>query len=160
GVEGAGLQAALFSPHELRFESREVIPALAAWLEAALGVTFFRQTTALEIALPQVRTSRGPIEAGAVVVCPGDDFSTLYPERIARFGLGRCRLSMLKLGDPGTRLPGVLMSDLSLARYRGYADLPQARALERRLRSEHPACFEHGVHLIAAQGADGGLIVG
>src|ERR1700757_2153490 len=67
---------------------------------------------------------------------------------------------MVKLADPGFRLPGALMSDLSLTRYRGYAALPQARALEVRLRAEQPSCFEHGVHLIVAQGADGGLIVG
>ncbi|MBV9512379.1 MAG: TIGR03364 family FAD-dependent oxidoreductase, partial [Caulobacteraceae bacterium] len=96
----------------------------------------------------------------AVVVCPGDDFSTLYPERIAAYGLRRCRLPMLKLADPGFALPGTLMSDLSLTRYRGYADLPAARALEAKLRAEQPSHFENGVHLIVAQGADGGLIVG
>jgi hypothetical protein len=67
---------------------------------------------------------------------------------------------MVKLADPGFRLPGALMSDLSLTRYRGYAALPEARALETRLREELPGCYEHGVHLIAAQGGDGGLIVG
>jgi hypothetical protein len=67
---------------------------------------------------------------------------------------------MLKLADPGLRLPGALMSDLGLTRYHGYSALPEARALEARLRAEQPACFEHGVHLIVAQGADGGLIVG
>ena len=95
-----------------------------------------------------------------MVVCPGDDFVTLYPERIAGYGLRKCRLSMLKLADPGFRLPGALMSDLGLCRYRGYAALPEARALEARLRVELPSCFDNGVHLIAAQGADGGLIVG
>ena len=100
------------------------------------------------------------IEAGAVVVCPGDDFVTLYPDRIAGYGLRKCRLSMLKLADPGFRLPSALMSDLSLTRYRGYAALPEARALEAKLRAEQPAHYENGVHLIVAQGADGGLVVG
>ncbi|MEI9889306.1 MAG: hypothetical protein WDN45_00480 [Caulobacteraceae bacterium] len=63
-----------------------------------------------------------------MVVCPGDDFVTLYPERIAAFGLRKCRLSMVKLADPGLRLPGALMSDLSLTRYRGYSALPEAAA--------------------------------
>jgi FAD dependent oxidoreductase TIGR03364 len=95
-----------------------------------------------------------------VVVCPGDDFVTLYPERIAGHGLQKCRLSMLKLADPGFRLSSALMSDLSLTRYRGYAALPEARALEAKLRAEQPGHYEHGVHLIVAQGEDGGLIVG
>jgi glycine/D-amino acid oxidase-like deaminating enzyme len=67
---------------------------------------------------------------------------------------------MLKLAAPGVKLPGALMSDLGLTRYRGYADLPEARPLETRLRAEAPGAFEHGVHLIAAQGQDGELIVG
>ena len=160
GLGGADLKGVLHSPHELRVESRTVIPGLAGWLRDALGVTFFSETVAFEAAPPRLRTSRGVIEAAATVVCPGDDFATLYPDRIAGYGLRKCRLSMVKLADPGFRLPGALMSDLSLTRYRGYAALPEARALEARLRAELPSCYENGVHLIVAQGADGGLIVG
>lgn len=157
---GSDLRGALFSPHELRVESRTAIPALAAWLEEALGVVFFRETVAFEAAPPRLRTSRGVVEADATVVCPGDDFVTLYRERIGRYALRKCRLSMVKLADPGFRLPGALMSDLSLARYRGYAALPEARALETKLQREQPSHFDNGVHLIAVQGADGALIVG
>lgn len=159
GLGGPDLAGVLHSPHELRVESRQAIPALAAWLEAS-GVAFFNETVAFEVAPPQVRTSRGVIEAGAVVVCPGDDFVTLYADRIAGYGLRKCRLSMVKLADPGFRLPGGLMSDLGLTRYRGYSALPQARALEARLRAEQPSHYDNGVHLIVTQGADGGLIVG
>jgi FAD dependent oxidoreductase TIGR03364 len=160
GLGGADLMGALYSPHDLRVESRTAIPALAGWLKDGLGVTFFYETVALDAAPPRIQTSRGPIAAAAVVVCPGDDFVTLYADRIAGFGLKKCRLSMLKLANPGFRLPGALMSDLGLTRYRGYSALPEARALESRLRAEHPFAFDHGVHLIVAQGADGELIVG
>jgi FAD dependent oxidoreductase TIGR03364 len=160
GLGSADLAGALYSPLELRVESRTAIPALAAWLDAAFGVVFHFETAAFEAAPPRLRTSRGVIEAGAVVVCPGDDFVTLYPDRIAVHSLRKCRLSMVKLADPGLRLPGAVMSDLSLTRYRGYAALPPAAALEAKLRAEQPSCYAHGVHLIAVQGADGGLIVG
>ena len=160
GLGGPDLAGALFSPHELRVESRSAIPALAAWLNESLGVTFFTETVVFDAAPPRLQTSRGVIEAGAVVVCPGDDFVTLYPERLASHGLRKCRLSMLKLETPGFRLPSALMSDLSLTRYRGYAALPEARALEAKLRAEQPGHYENGVHLIVVQGADGGLVVG
>lgn len=160
GLGGADLMGALYSPHEVRVESRSAIPALAAWLKETLGVVFFNETVAFDVAPPRLRTSRGTIEAGAVVVCPGDDFATLYADRIAQYRLRKCRLSMLKLADPAFDLPGALMSDLSLVRYRGYGALPEARALEAKLRIEQPRHFENGVHLIVAQGADGGLIVG
>jgi FAD dependent oxidoreductase TIGR03364 len=160
GLGGQDLKGGLFSPYELRVESRTAIPALTAWLREAFGVAFFNETVVFEAAPPCLRTSRGVIEAAATVVCPGDDFATLYADRIARHKLQRCRLSMLRLADPGFRLPGTLMSDLSLARYRGYAALPEARSLEAKLRAEQPSHFENGVHLIVAQGADGSLIVG
>jgi FAD dependent oxidoreductase TIGR03364 len=160
GLGGPDLLGVLHSPHDLRVESRAAIPALAAWLEGALDVTFLRETVVFEVAPPRLVTSRGLVEADAVVVCPGDDFVTLYPDRIAAFALRKCRLSMLKTADPGFRLPGALMSDLSLTRYRGYAALPQARALEARLRAQQPRHYDNGVHLIVAQGGDGGLIVG
>jgi FAD dependent oxidoreductase TIGR03364 len=160
GLGGPDLAGGLHSPHEVRVESRTAIPALTAWLKDALGVMFFNETVAYEVAPPRVHTSRGVIEVGAAVVCPGDDFATLFADQIAGYGLRRCRLSMLKLADPGVRLPGALMSDLGLTRYAGYAALPEARALEARLRAEAPGAFEHGVHLIVAQGGDGALIVG
>jgi FAD dependent oxidoreductase TIGR03364 len=160
GLGGPDLIGGLHSPHELRVESRTAIPALAGWLSERLDVRFFYQTAVHEVSPPRLRTSRGVVEAGAVTVCPGDDLTGLYPEAIEAYGLRRCRLSMLKLADPGVRLRAALMSDLGLTRYRGYAALAPAEALEVRLRDELPGAFEHGVHLIAVQGADGGLVVG
>lgn len=159
-IGGDHLAGALHSPHEVRVESRLAVHRLTAWLEETLGVVFMNQTAALEVAPPIIATSRGRVEAGAVVVCPGDDFATLFPDRIAGYGLRKCRLSMLKLADPGFRLPGAVMSDLGLARYRGYSELPEAAPLKSKLMAEQPGCFANGVHLIVAQGSDGALIVG
>lgn len=159
-VRAPELKGALHSPHELRVESRDAIPQLTAWLEARWGVTFLNRTVVFDVSPPRITTSRGVIEADAAVICPGDDFSTLQADRIATYGLKRCRLSMLRLADPGVRLPAALMSDLGLVRYRGYGALPEARALEAKLRAEQPRHFANGVHLIVVQGADGSLVVG
>ena len=160
GLGGPDLLGALYSPHEIRVESRLAIPRLTAFLAQEMGVTIMPATAVHSVGPPRLHTSRGVVEAAQVVVCPGDDFTTLYPERIAAYGLTRCRLSMLRLASPGFRLPGAIMSDLGLVRYRGYGALPEARALEAKLRAEQPRHFENGVHLIVAQGADGSLIVG
>jgi D-hydroxyproline dehydrogenase subunit beta len=157
---GPETRAILESKVELRVESRDAIPRLAAWLEAAHGVTFMRNTSVTAVDVPIVRTSRGEIRADRVVVCPGDDFNALYAERLAAHPLTRCKLQMLRLADPGFRLPAALMSDLGLARYRGYADLPAAAPLKARLAQEQPEHLQHGVHLIVVQSADGSLIVG
>jgi D-hydroxyproline dehydrogenase subunit beta len=152
--------AVLESTIELRVESREAIPRLAAWLASAHGVTFMRETTVTSITMPQVHTSRGPVRADLAAVCPGDDFNGLYAERLGVHPLARCKLQMLRLADPGFRLPGAIMSDLGLVRYRGYADLDAATPLRARLAVEQPEHIKHGVHLIAVQCADGSLVVG
>src|SRR5579872_216642 len=155
-----GLLAALWSPHELRVESREAIPALAGWLEARHGVSFLRETAVLSVETGAVVTTRGAIAAEAIAVCPGDDLVGLFADRIAAHAVTRCKLQMLRLADPGFRLGAGVMSDLGLARYAGYAALPECEPLRARLRAEQGAHLEHGVHLIVVQSADGGLVVG
>ena len=161
GLRSGNFAAALYSPHEVRVESREAIPKLAAYLAEQLGVTFFRETVVHSATPPRLETSRGPIEAETVVVCPGDDFHTLHPERIAAYGLTRCKLHMMRV-KPGRfdeRLPA-LMSDLGLVRYLGYAERPAAKALRRQLEAEQGQHLDNGVHLIVVRSADGSLVVG
>jgi FAD dependent oxidoreductase TIGR03364 len=152
---------ALYSPHEARIESRDAIPQLAAWLGERFGVTFLRETAVHAAAPPKLETSRGPIEAEAIVVCPGDDFTTLHADRLARYGLTRCKLHMMRVRPErfDERLPPV-MSDLGMIRYLGYAQLSAAQALRARLEAEQRDHIDAGVHLIAVRSADGTLVVG
>ena len=151
---------ALLSPHELRVESRLALPKLVEWLKVAHGVTFLTETAVHSAVPPRLETSRGSVEAEVVIACPGDDFTSIFPDRIAAYRPQRCRLSMLRLASPGFRLPAPEMSDLSLVRYGGYAALPEAQALRRRLEVEQAAHLANGVHLIVVQSADGSLVVG
>lgn len=159
-LQTRGLQAALWSPQDRRVESREAIPMLAEWLMREHGVTFLWGTAVHSVDVPMIETSLGRVSASAAAVCPGDDLTTLFPERIQAAGVGRCTLQMLRLENPGFVLPGTLMSDLSLVRYGGFATLPEASVLLQRLQVEKPEYFRHGIHLLVAQGADGSLVVG
>jgi FAD dependent oxidoreductase TIGR03364 len=152
-------EGALWSPHEIRIESKDAIPRLATWLTTQ-GVEFRWGTAARRVEPPLLDTSRGPIRAGRVVVCPGDDLVTLFPERISAHKVTRCKLHMLRLADPGFRLRAAVMSDLTLGRYPGFAALPEAAELRRRLEAEEKPALDNGVHLIVVQSADGSLIVG
>jgi FAD dependent oxidoreductase TIGR03364 len=154
------VQAVLTSANDVRVESRQAIPKIAHWLAERFGVMFLRETTVLSVEPPRLETSRGAVQAGAVVVCPGDDLAGLFPQRIASYHVTRCKLQMLRLAAPGFRLPGPVMSDLGLIRYAGYAALPEAVPLRARLEAEQGEHLEHGIHLIAVQNADGSLIVG
>lgn len=158
-VSPDALLAALWSPHDLRVESRDALPRLVAWLES-LGVTFRFGVAVHGVAPPVVSTARGEVRATRVIVCPGDDLATLYPDIYAERGVTRCILQMLRLQAPAGRLPSAVMSDLSLVRYRGYADLPESAALLARLQREQGEFLRHGIHLIAVQSADGSLVIG
>jgi FAD dependent oxidoreductase TIGR03364 len=156
----ADIQAMLVSSIDVRVESREAIPKIAEWLRERCGVTFMRQTAVLSVEPPLLVTTRGVVQAEATAVCPGDDLIGLYAERIAGYGVTRCKLQMLRLEHPGARLPSALMSDLGLVRYAGYAALPAAASLRARLEQEQPDHLANGIHLIIVQSADGSLVVG
>jgi FAD dependent oxidoreductase TIGR03364 len=161
GLRTEAFAGALFSPHEIRVESREAIPRLADYLAERLGVTFWRETVVRAAAPPRLETSRGTLEAETVVVCPGDDFHTLRADRIAAYGLTRCKLHMMRLAPErfDAKLPAI-MSDLGMIRYLGYSQLPAAATLEKRLRAEQGDHIADGVHLIVVRGADNSLVVG
>lgn len=160
-IRNVGMRAALWSPHELRVESRDAIPRIAAWLEQRHGVTFHWNTAVTAIEGTKVSTSRGQMEAEATIVCPGDDFSSLFPQCILATKVRVCTLQMMRI-MPATasRFGAAVMSDLSLGRYDGFADLPEGRALGARLDAELGEMRANGIHLIAVQSADGSLVVG
>ena len=153
-----GQRAVLHSPHDIRIESRTAIPKLSAWLGERADLFHGIAVTGVETG--RLQTSMGDIRAERIIVCPGDDLSGLFADRIRARNASRCQLQMLRLADPEFRLPGAVMSDLSLVRYLGYADLPEAAALKARLSAGHADQIANGVHLIVVQSADGSLVVG
>ena len=153
-----GAAGALWSPHEIRIEAREAIGRLAAWLESR-GVAFLRGM-AFDFDGKRLRHSGGTIEAGAAIYAPGNSITAMFPSIGMRERVRSCKLQMMRLASPGWKLPGVAMGDLSLVRYEGFASQPSAVALRNRLGREVPECLAHGIHVIAAQGADGSLVVG
>jgi D-hydroxyproline dehydrogenase subunit beta len=155
-----GVTGALWSPHELRVEPRTAMPSLAAHLETARGVSIRRGVHVRAVASQQVETSVGPIRAQRVVVAPGPDLMTLFPEIHARHGVRLCKLQMLRLEPqpPGWALPAAIMSDFALIRYGGFSAQPGAAVLRRRLAAEQPELVALGIHLIAVQSADGSLV--
>ncbi len=154
-----GHAGGLHSPHELRVESRDAIPRLASWLAEAHGVRFPPRAMVHAVEPGRVVTSAGTVTATHIVVAPGPDLLTLFPEEYTRRRVTLSKLHMLRVAAPGWRLPAAVMSDLGLVRYLGYRtkSLPALRA---RLEAEQPDLLADGIHLIAVQGADGSLVVG
>ena len=156
-----GLQSVLYSPHELRMESRTAIPRLATWLQETKGVDFRFGEAVVEIDTPRVRTTRGEYFAERVAVCtnaaPGGLFAPVWEQHSVR----QCQLQMLRVRpQAGFQLNGSVMGDLSLIRYEGYAALSPSQRLRAQLEQEESASLQHGIHLIVVQSADGSLVVG
>ena len=152
--------AALWSPHDLRVESKRAIPLLAAYLEREHNVAFQWSTAVLEVAPPEIVTSRGKVRADAIVVATGDALNALYAKRLQTYALSRCKLQMLRVRSPGGGLPCSVQSDLSLVRYLGYSELAEAAAIRARLKAEQPEFLDNGIHLIAVGSSDGSRVVG
>ncbi|APW42142.1 TIGR03364 family FAD-dependent oxidoreductase [Rhodoferax saidenbachensis] len=156
----AHIRGALYSPHELRIEARHTIERLRQWL-ATQGVQFRMEQTVHQVATGRVVCGASVYRAERVVVCPGPDIRSLFPDVFARYQTQQCQLQMLRVRPPqGYQLGSGVMSDLSLVRYRGYRELPGSQMLEDRLRLECPSELHHGIHLIVVQSADGSLVVG
>ena len=156
-----GAQAVLYSPHEMRVESRTAIGQLTRWLAEAMGVVFRFSEAVLEVAAPKLRTARATLHAERVVVCTNAELTGLFAQRLAAHPLRLCQLQMLRIQpEPGFVLPGAVMMDLSLVRYLGYSALPAAAALRTQLEAEEGESLAHGIHLIVVQSADGSLVVG
>ena len=154
------VRAALYSPHELRVDSRSAIPKLAAFLEREYGVAFLPPAVAHAVEAGVAHTSAGPVYASHVAVCPGPDLRTLFPREFERRQTTLCKLHMMRVAAPEVPLAHPVMSDLGMVRYLGYADLPGVAALRTRLRTEQAQHLADGIHLIAVANADGSLVVG
>lgn len=153
-------EGVMYSPHELRVESKVAIEQLARWLESQ-GIQFFRQTKVLGIDLPNIDTSLGKLKAQRCIVCPGIEAEQLYPQAMIESDVKHCTLQMLRVKPKqATSLPGALMSDLSFARYDGFAQLPEGQVLSDLIKKQQPEYIENGIHLIVVQSADGSWVIG
>ena len=156
----AHIRGALYSPHELRVESRVAIEKLRQWLQSR-GVRFHMGNAVRYVESGLVHLDDRVLKGERVVVCPGADIRSLFPRLFKQKQTQLCQLQMLRVRPhAGYRLGAAVMGDLSLVRYRGFNEMPGAQRLADRLQQELPRALYHGIHLIVVQSADGSLVVG
>ena len=151
----------MYSPHELRVESRDALPQIASWLAHNYHVDFLFNREVLDFALPQIQTSAGTLQAERIVLCPGTELNGVAKRYLQEFQLSLTQLQMLRVRPPANfKLDSAVMSDLSFVRYAGYTGLGCHQALLQRLEGEAPESLAAGIHLIVVQSDDGSLVVG
>jgi FAD dependent oxidoreductase TIGR03364/phosphonatase-like hydrolase len=155
-----GLHVALWSPHEMCVDPRQVLTELPLWLTHELNVTFRFGTTALKIDENGVHTTAGRMQASTIWVCTGDDFNTLYPDLYAESGLFRCRVQMLRTQPQPSRMGPLIAAGLSLLQQNSFCECPTLPELRERYERELPQHLQAGIHVVAAQAGTGELTIG
>ena len=163
GSAGGRLRRRALQPARDRGSNRATaIPRSPPWLaERARRHLLCARRSVHAGAPPKIETAAGAIEAERGHRLPGRRFLDLFPERLAHYGLTRCKLHMLRLAPHG----------LTSVRRRGHVR-SRPRPLSRlcraaggggagaRLEAEQREHLANGVHLIVVRSADGSLVVG
>lgn len=155
-----GLQGALFSPHELCIQSATALTALVAHLKS-LGVNFLNRACAIKVHDDAVELADGRmLPFDRCVIAAGEEMQILFPKELAAANVRRCQLQMMRTSPVNQRLGAILVSDLTLAHYPAFQDCPSIGNLQSVLHDAMPEHHQWGVHVIAAQHADGTLTLG
>jgi FAD dependent oxidoreductase TIGR03364 len=158
------VRAALYFPEDARIEPRGLFRRLIPWLARELAVEYRPATVAvaagLHAGMACVRTAAGDeLYARHAVICGGADLRTLFPDRLARAGLLRCKLLMLRTAPlAAVRLPVTLASGLTLRRYASFRLCPAWQKLQQE--PADPELLRRGIHILMVQNADGSVVIG
>jgi len=156
---GAVVGGALL-PYDLQVDPREAADAIRRHLETR-GVRFLTRTSVGSVSSGRVETSRGPIDAGTVVVATNHDLDQLLPDLADRHALERCGLDMLRVrADLVRPLVAPLLTGWSLIRYSAFAGTGAAEAVRSRLHAERPDLAAMDLNQMYTQLPDGSVIVG
>lgn len=161
-VNPEGLMAGMWSATETCVDPRQVIAQLPAYLSERFGVTFQFNTAVTAYAQPCVVAGGREWKAERLLVCSGDDFQTLYPEKLQRLGAMRCKLQMMRSQPYGGdwHLGPMLAGGLTLRHYKSFETCPSLRTLRMRVAAETPHFDRYGIHVMASQNGQGELILG
>ena len=163
GIRKGIAKAVLFSPTECNLDPREALAMLPVFLSEKFGVQFHWSTAVTEVFTGSLRTAAGARHAfDRVIICSGHDFETLFPETLAASPLKPCKLQMLRtVPQPGGwKLGPMLSSGLTLRHYDSFGICPSLAAVKQRIARETPELDRYGIHVMASQDRDGGIVLG
>lgn len=160
-VRAEGLRGALWSAGEITVDPRRVVTGFPEYLRS-LGVDVRFGQAVRKIDLPAVETAAEQWHVDNVVVCSGDDFSTLYPEVFASARLTRCKLQMMRTSPQpgGWQLGPALAAGLTLRFYKSFRICSTLAHLQDRIAREKPEYERWAIHVLVSQAADGAITLG
>jgi FAD dependent oxidoreductase TIGR03364 len=160
-VRAEGLKGGVWSAGEITVDPRRVVAGLPEYLRS-VGVDIRFGAAVRKIDLPIVETAAERWHVDNVVVCSGDDFSTLYPEVFASSPLTRCKLQMMRTAPQpgGWQLGPALAAGLTLRFYKSFRICSTLARLHDRIAREKPEYERWAIHVLVSQTADGAITLG
>lgn len=152
----------LWSNEAWKVDQRRTINQIASWLQQSFSVEFHFSTSVDEIVMPAVQTSSGEYSCNTVVVCTGNEFSTLFADSFTGSGVTQCELQMLRTQPQpmNWQLKPFLLGGLSIPRYSAFKDCESLADLKLMQEEKYSKHLEHGIHVLACQEADGSITIG
>ncbi len=160
GLNTGSILAALWNADAWKVDQRAAADKLALWLQREYGVTFHFDTEVTAIAPPEIETRTGGFRCDQAVVCGGSEFSTLFPDAFKRSGVTQCVLQMLRTQPQKCTIGPFILGGLSLTRYNAFADCASLANLIDYQQRHYRSQLDHGIHVVAAQEADGSITIG
>jgi FAD dependent oxidoreductase TIGR03364 len=161
-VKQQGLQLGLFSKTEVNIDPRQVIAELPGWLASRFGVRFRFGTAVTAYDRPRVTAGGETWHADSLIICSGNDLSTLFPGALGALGLAPCKLQMMRTppAPDGWKLGPMLAAGLTLRHYRAFEGCPTLPSLRDRFAREGPEFDRHGIHVMASRSRLGEVVLG
>ena len=162
GLKTDDIVGALWSDDAWKVDQRQATIQIAHWLHREHGVEFHFSSNVTNVEPGKVTTANDTFTCASVIVCAGDDFSTLFPAEFAASGVNTCQLQMLRTQPQPTdwTLNPFLLGGLSLPRYSSFSECPSLPELKEMQQNHYPECLKHGIHIIASQETDGSITIG
>ncbi|MEV2219684.1 TIGR03364 family FAD-dependent oxidoreductase [Nocardia vinacea] len=155
--------AGLHCSTDAAVESRQVLPALRAYMTASDRYTFHASTEARQVtdtgSGATVLDDQGhSFEADLVLVCPGAAHTGLTRELVGTIPVRRVRLQMMQTAPLGEPLTTAIADGDSFRYYPGFAG-PELDVLNAE-QSQTAIAAEHRMQLLCVQRLNGGLTIG
>ena len=157
-----GLLGGLWTSSAMLVDPREILARFPAWLSERYDVNLRFGEAVKSVYAPVVETATETWRAERVIICPGADLDTLFPDLLAECSLVYCKLQMMRtIAQPTAwRLGPALLGGLSLRHYSVFAGLSGTNAMARRIAEVNPELDRWGIHIMAAQNGRNELVIG
>lgn len=162
-VRQDGLIGGLLCDLELRVDPIAAIDQIARWLQKRYDAELILGSSVVDVTSMGLKLASGQrYQADRIIVCPGSDLESLYPNLLSQQSLTKCKLQMMKtVPQPASwRLGPHLSGGLSLRHYSPFHCCSELDKLKQRIAQETPELEQFGIHVLVSQDSAGRLILG